>query len=320
MSAPAPRLASLSLDLDNQWSYLKTRGDPAWRRYPSYLARVVPRTLSLLARHRLTITYFVVGRDAAVPAHEPLLREIVRAGHEVGNHSFEHEPWLHRYPPERLAAEIDCAHAAIHAATGRHCRGFRGPGFSHSPALLDHLVQRGYRYDCSSLPTFIGPLARAYYLMSARLSRAERRRRAQLFGSWREGLRPLRPYRLRTPHGSLAEIPVTTLPLLRTPIHVSYLLYLAGRSPALARRYFRTALALLDACRVPPSLLLHPLDFLGCDDGVGLDFFPGMDLPRAVKLALLDEILALYRERYRVVPLHQHARSVPADRIREVAP
>ena len=40
--------ASLSLDLDDEWSYLRTRGDPAWREYPSHLAQVVPRILEFL--------------------------------------------------------------------------------------------------------------------------------------------------------------------------------------------------------------------------------------------------------------------------------
>ena len=40
--------ASLSLDLDNKWSYMKTHGDPGWDAFPSYLPIVVPRTLKLL--------------------------------------------------------------------------------------------------------------------------------------------------------------------------------------------------------------------------------------------------------------------------------
>jgi hypothetical protein len=35
-------VASLSLDLDNQWSYMKTHGDPAGRTSSSYLDVVVP--------------------------------------------------------------------------------------------------------------------------------------------------------------------------------------------------------------------------------------------------------------------------------------
>ena len=38
------RYASLSLDLDNQWSYMKTHGDAGWQSFPSYLDTAVPRT------------------------------------------------------------------------------------------------------------------------------------------------------------------------------------------------------------------------------------------------------------------------------------
>ena len=38
---PRP-LCSLSLDLDDMWTYLKTHGDAGWQEYPSYLATVVP--------------------------------------------------------------------------------------------------------------------------------------------------------------------------------------------------------------------------------------------------------------------------------------
>ena len=36
-------LASLSLDLDNKWSYMKTHGDAGWEALPSYLDACVPR-------------------------------------------------------------------------------------------------------------------------------------------------------------------------------------------------------------------------------------------------------------------------------------
>ena len=65
--------ASLSLDLDNQWSYMKTHGDAGWQSYPSYLDAVVPRILEFLATRGLTITFFIVGQDAALPATQPAL-------------------------------------------------------------------------------------------------------------------------------------------------------------------------------------------------------------------------------------------------------
>ena len=49
MSNPLSKpIASLSLDLDNKWSYLKTHGDKGWEAYPTYLPVVVPRFLDVL--------------------------------------------------------------------------------------------------------------------------------------------------------------------------------------------------------------------------------------------------------------------------------
>jgi hypothetical protein len=304
--------ASVSLDLDNQWSYMKTHGDPGWSEFPSYLDVVVPRVLDFLKERSLTITFFIVGQDAALARNEQALASIATAGHEIGNHSFHHEPWLHRYTPEETEAEIASAEEHIERVTGRRPIGFRGPGFSISPAVLDVLARRGYRYDASTFPTFIGPLARAYYFMTSKLSKAELEQRRALFGGFAEGFRPIRPYRWQTGAGELIEIPVTTMPLFRLPMHVSYLLYIAGASPALARAYFRAALGLCRVSGVQPSLLLHPLDFLGSDDNTGLDFFPGMRLPSKRKLELVAMALDELSQHHEIVTMQRHAASISA--------
>ena len=36
-------MASVSLDVDNLWSYLKTHGNPAWEGRPGYLGALGPR-------------------------------------------------------------------------------------------------------------------------------------------------------------------------------------------------------------------------------------------------------------------------------------
>src|SRR5690348_6753317 len=232
------KLASRPLDLDNQRSCVKTHGDAGWHSYRSYLDVVVPRVLDLLAARGLRITFFVVGQDAALDRNRDAIASLSAAGHEIGNHSFRHEPWLHLYSEEEIDAELSRAEESILEATGRRPIGFRGPGYSLSAATLRVLARRGYQYDASTFPTFLGPLARAYYFMTARLSAAERRRRQKLFGTFQEGLRSLRPYRWRTEAGTLVEMPVTTMPLLKVPIHVSYLLYLSVCSRRLALAYF----------------------------------------------------------------------------------
>ncbi len=310
---PARPLATLSLDLDDEWTYLKVQGDPRWESRPSYLAIFIPIVRAALRDLDLRLTVFVVGADAARPENAALLRGLAEDGHEIGNHSHEHESWLHEYSVEQLSAELDRSEAAIIAATGCRPVGFRGPGYSWSPALLELLAARGYRYDASTLPTFIGPLARWYYFRAAKLSAEARNTRRLLFGRFADGFRPLAPHRLQLRSGAaLLEIPVTTMPVTRAPFHPSYLIYLARRSPALARGYFRTALSLCRATGTPPSLLLHPLDFLGGDDVAGLRFFPGMDLPGAQKRAFVRETLVRLRDGFDVQTLGAFASRLDA--------
>lgn len=318
---PSKPFASLSLDLDNEWSYIKTHGDGGWEDFPSYLHIVVPRILDFLDERGLTITVFVVGQDAALARNRPALAALAEAGHEIGNHSFNHEPWLHLYTPEAIDAELARAEDAIGAATGQRPTGFRGPGFSLSRAVLAALERRGYRYDASTFPNVIGPLARAYYFQTARLTPEERARRAALFGGMAEGLRPVRAYRWRLAGTGLIELPVTTMPGLKLPFHVSYLIWLAQRSPALARAWFGLALGLCRAAGVQPSLLLHPLDFLGSDDGIdSLRFFPGMGVPAACKLDWLDGFLAEYARRFAVLPMGRHVEALAAQDLAVVEP
>jgi hypothetical protein len=299
--------ATLSLDLDNQWAYLRVHGDAGWESFPSYLDQVVPRILNILAAYRVRITFFVVGQDAALPRNREALGKLGAAGHEIANHSFEHRPSLARQAPADIEDELARAEEAIEGATGQRPKGFRGPGFCCSPALLEALARRGYSYDASTFPTLIAPLARAYYLLRTPSGSPGQEERAGLFGGWRQGLRPLRPFFWQVQGAQLLEIPVTTLPFFRTPIHLTYLLYLAGLSPRLALAYFRAAIRLCRATRTPPSLLLHPLDFLGRDDVPALAFFPGMALPGEQKRELVARVLELFCGAFAPLPLTEFA-------------
>jgi hypothetical protein len=300
-------IASLSLDLDNEWSYLKTHGDPGWEGFPSYLPRVVPRFLDTLAERGLRITVFVVGQDAALERNAEPLARVAAAGHEIGNHSFRHEPWLDRYAEAEIDEELARTEDAVERVTGQRPRGFRGPGYSLSPAVLRALVRRGYRYDASTFPTLLGPLARAWYFATAKLTPQQREERRQLFGGLREGTRPLKPYRWDLGEVDLLEIPVTTLPVARVPMHLSYVLFLAGIRPALALAYFRAALGWCRALGVAPSILLHPLDFLSGDEIPSLRFFPGMGLPLERKLGCVQACLDLLARRFDVRSVGEHA-------------
>jgi len=301
------RTASLSLDLDNKWSYLKTHGDESWDSFPSYFDLVVPRILDFLDDQNLKITVFVVGQDAVLERNHESLASIAESGHEIANHSFNHEPWLHLYTPEELTEEFEKSETAIRAVTGQQTVGFRGPGFSLSNEVLRTLVRRGYQYDCSTFPTYLGPIARAYYFFKSRLSKEQKEERKALFGSWKDGFQSNSPFEWEYGRERLIEIPVTTMPIFQVPIHASYLMYLASYSRRLAKTYFWFALQLCRIMRVEPSFLLHPLDFLGAEDDEDLSFFPGMNVAAQDKISLLGECMTMFSRKFDVVTMREHA-------------
>jgi peptidoglycan/xylan/chitin deacetylase (PgdA/CDA1 family) len=303
--------APLSLDLDNKWSYLKTHGDDGWQQFPTYLETIVPRALGVMEEWGWSITWFIVGKDAETASNHDILHSITDAGHEVGNHSFLHEPWLHQYTPEQLVDDLGRAHEAISTATGHSPTGFRGPGFSLSEDTLNVLRSLGYEYDATTFPNALNPVGRFYYLRTSNLSPEEKERRKALFGTMKDAFRSNRPYRWALRNGeSMVEVPVTTMPLFRVPIHFSYLLFLGGKSPALARTYWRMALTMSRLAGTVPSLLLHPLDFLGRDDEPELGFFPGMNIESAKKLDLMHQFLEMWNKRYATVPLNTYVASL----------
>jgi hypothetical protein len=135
-----------------------------------------------------------------------------------------------------------------------------------------------------------------------------------LFGSFSDAFRPVKPYRWNLDGKNLLELPVTTMPIFKTPIHFSYLIYLASYSRFVARFYLRIAIAICKLTRTEPSLLLHPLDFMGKEDDSDLAFFPAMTMPRENKLKLMDEFFELLLHSFEPVTMGRHVQSIVAER------
>lgn len=310
MSKKKP-VAGISLDLDNQWSYMKIHGDEGWDKYPSYFDIFIPHVLNVLDELNLKITFFIVGKDTESEENRKYLKMITERGHEVGNHSYHHESWLQTYSYDKIENEITTAEKAIQEATGQKPIGFRGPGFSWSKDLLKVLQSRGYLYDASTLPTYLGPLARFYYFKKSKLSKEEKKARKELFGKFSEGFRKLKPYYWDLGENKkIVEIPVTTMPVFKFPFHLSYLIYLSNISMGLMRLYLSFCLFMCKITRTPISFLLHPLDLIGGDQISQLVFFPGMNVKSAKKIEIFKNVIKILSKRYYLVNMSEHLNSM----------
>jgi peptidoglycan/xylan/chitin deacetylase (PgdA/CDA1 family) len=63
-----------------------------------------PRVLAALDQHQVKATFFMMGRN--VERYPEVAREVMRRGHEIGNHSYSH-PKLVLMSPRRVREEIE---------------------------------------------------------------------------------------------------------------------------------------------------------------------------------------------------------------------
>jgi peptidoglycan-N-acetylglucosamine deacetylase len=113
--------------------------------------------LDVLARHNVHATFFLIGRY--VQQRPGIVRELVEAGHVVGNHTFTH-PLLTFKSARELWSQLENCAGALTDAVGEHSNLFRPPFGGRRPAVwriarqmgLEPIMWNvtGYDWDASS--------------------------------------------------------------------------------------------------------------------------------------------------------------------------
>jgi polysaccharide deacetylase family protein (PEP-CTERM system associated) len=199
-----------------------------WDKLESRVDSSVARLLDLLSSHGARATFFVLGWAAR--RHPEMIREIVRSGHEVASHGWDHRR-VTAQTPEQFRESARRSKRLLEDLTGEPVLGFRAPAFSIVPGYewaLDILVEEGYRYDSSLFPVWHPGYG------------------------YPNGGRD--PHWLQRPPGRLAEVPPATLRVGSVNL------------PAAGGAYFRhlpygLARAAVRSCErrgVPATIYIHP--------------------------------------------------------------
>lgn len=106
----------------------------------------VPRILDILDRHQVPATFFVPGYTAE--RYPAVVRDIVRAGHEVAHHGYLHEP-LEGVDEATEAAYLDRGLEALWDVAGVRPVGYRAPMWEPTWSTPRLLAERGFLYDSS---------------------------------------------------------------------------------------------------------------------------------------------------------------------------
>jgi peptidoglycan-N-acetylglucosamine deacetylase len=270
MSIPAvpERVLTVQVDVDTTRTLLRFYGLAGGGPGPEPVyQQALPRFARLFEEAGVRATFFVVGEDLADEANRDVVRRLHAAGHEIANHSQTHHYEFGRLGRRAKADEIARAGEAIERTTGQAPVGFRAPGYDVDRDVLELLVEYGYRYDSSILPSVLNvPFKLLHRVMS-------RRGTSTGYGSVALSAAPNRAYRpdRRTiwrpgSDGALWEIPVSCVPGLRLPFYAHFNLFTGDRifrlSSALAARrdcnYVFHAVEMLDRDEVDPRLHRHP--------------------------------------------------------------
>lgn len=91
------------------------------------------RLLEVLAKHNVRATFFLIGRF--VKQRPDIAREVTRAGHVVGNHTFSHPNLIFATAGQTKTELTDCEQA-LNDAVGGHSRLFRPPFGGRRPSTL----------------------------------------------------------------------------------------------------------------------------------------------------------------------------------------
>jgi len=113
-----------------------------------------PNVLKALADECVRATFFAIGKHATY--YPEILRQVAKAGHSVGSHTWSHVD-LSRKTLDEAKAEIEKAVSAVKWALegqGQEAPFFRFPALRHPPELVTYLGQRNIAIFSTDMDSF----------------------------------------------------------------------------------------------------------------------------------------------------------------------
>jgi polysaccharide deacetylase family protein (PEP-CTERM system associated) len=152
---------ALSVDVEDWFqvgAFERTIARSDWDGLAHRVERNTDAVLELLDEAGVKATFFTLGWVAE--RYPALLQRIVRGGHEVASHGYDHQR-VFTFTPEAFRADLRKARDLIENAAGCRITGYRAPSFSidtRTPWAHPILAEEGYAYSSS-----VAPIAHDHY-------------------------------------------------------------------------------------------------------------------------------------------------------------
>lgn len=186
---------------------------------------ILNKFLILFDKYNIHATFFVIGKDLENPMNVEILKEVIKRGHEIGNHTYNHPASVNDLTFNQIYSEIKMTQTIVSEKLGVDTVGFRTPNFEISPEIIKALIAQGFLYDSSILPTPYSSVIRMIKRFSASsdanyLSKSKYRLALNQPYAINDKLRVVN----KKDESNIFELPVSVSPTLRLPCHMSYLL------------------------------------------------------------------------------------------------
>lgn len=149
-----PRFA-MSVDVEDYfqvWAFSDVIKRESWDGFELRVGDMTRACLDMFDKYGVKGTFFVLGwvaeRDPA------LVRDIVRRGHELASHGYDHAK-VNQKTRDEFRADVTRTKFLLEDISGIGVSGYRAPGFSidqSTPWAYETLLRSGYRYSSSSHP------------------------------------------------------------------------------------------------------------------------------------------------------------------------
>ena len=306
------KTGTIQIDTDGLWVIFQHFGldyhKPQDRMYESSL----PRFLELFEAFNIKATFFVVGKDLLSSRKVELLKEVVKKGHEIANHTMTHREGFSFLSLNEKKQEIEDAENIIRDKLGVTTKGFRTPSNDVDGDVLRILEDRGYLYDSSLMPTYYGPLIKRLKFGSLKIPRKD-----HYLGRFLYGFSPLAPYHpsnekiWKRGKMKITEVPITTMPFLRLPFHASFTF--AAHHFGFGCSLFNMGYALLNLTPLPLNFVFHTNELSDPIYERTIKRQYGLDLPLMVKQKICNQILAAIKKGFNLIPTADYVRSLSKD-------
>lgn len=102
-----------------------------------------PQILAILKEHHVKATFFMIG--ASVEKYPSIVKQVIREGHSIGNHTYSHPRNLATLRNQRVREEMENCETTIERNLGRRVAIFRPPKGIYSAEVIREAKEAGYQ-------------------------------------------------------------------------------------------------------------------------------------------------------------------------------